>query len=178
MRICGCVYNVNVFAKSWGESNNTYTTLRLFAWLITGAYGDSQFRAMFLILAILSRVSPVSAAGNGSFTPLLLANGSAMCATDQPSLVVTVASILGIPDGVPDAVRCGMVCKGYSGCSSFNYRQSSGGLCEMYTYTPQNCTTTDKSCMFYQVSVLMRITATVCFRAADWTRGGLRFSGS
>jgi hypothetical protein len=97
------------------------------------------------------------------FKPMTSVYGSKICAVDKPSAVFPVTQVpqieIGIPYEVPDATRCGFHCSMFNGCRGFNYRQpsssslTSDGLCELYTYIPGHCTTTNTTCQYYQVSL-------------------------
>lgn len=104
----------------------------------------------------------IIAHGLMSFEPVSHDNGSAYCAVDVPTTVFPVSDIVGIPDAVPDAVRCGYACTGFVNCTSYNHKigittasnfNSWDSVCELFTFTPHNCTTLLRStnCVHYQV---------------------------
>jgi hypothetical protein len=90
-----------------------------------------------------------------SFKPLNSVYGSPICAVDDPSDVIVASDMqLGIPDATPEPVICAFVCTQRLGCVGYNHRQvvpPGEGRCELYTFVPPSCTTTDNSCQYYQV---------------------------
>lgn len=103
-----------------------------------------------------------------SYEPMTSVYGTAICATDEPNAVIS------IPDVVPSisyerlsgVTYCGMQCLAFSGCQRFNFWQSSSGSstgsrkCELYTYVPVHCTTTNNLCQYFKVS--LKFAAFVC----------------
>jgi hypothetical protein len=112
---------------------------------------------LFLMTFVVDIVT-VSTDDIKSFTLLTFAYGTRFCAVNSPSAVVLTSDVLGISDGVgPPSVTCGLSCSSYSGCVGYNYRQlpirsPADGQCELYTFTPSNCTTIDDNCEYYEVS--------------------------
>ena len=87
-------------------------------------------------------------------------NGSPLCAADVPTIAVPVDSLDGIPSPVPNVVRCGFACTGFSNCISFNYVVSPVAQCELYTFVPRNCTSmvsTGSNCRHFEVNVRRRV---------------------
>ena len=95
-----------------------------------------------------------------TFKPLLSKYGSFTCALDYPTAVIQLSQLrLGIPSGVPDSVQCAFGCEGFTGCTSFNYRQQHNasiddGYCELFMMSPMNCAAAVEYCQFHQVSSL------------------------
>jgi hypothetical protein len=97
------------------------------------------------------------------FQPMISVYESKICAVDAPSAVFPIIQVpeieIGIPYEVPDATRCGFHCSMFGGCRGFNYRQSpssslrADGLCELYTYVPVHCTTTNATCQYFKVDL-------------------------
>jgi hypothetical protein len=71
------------------------------------------------------------------FLPVKALNGSTMCATDAGSDFMWLADVVGIPNGVPDDVRCAFECTMRS-CVGFTVRNegSSNAQCEFFAQTP------------------------------------------
>jgi hypothetical protein len=91
-------------------------------------------------------------------------NGPFHCALTRPTAVFPISDVIGIPDGVPEAVTCGFLCSNYVNCTGYNYKSNdvtsvrrplSGqtGQCELFDYTPRDCATgvTKANCASYQV---------------------------
>lgn len=97
----------------------------------------------------------------GKFEPVTSwLNGLPLCAADVPTIAVPVDSLVGIPLPVPNDVRCGFACTGFSNCTSFNYVVSPVALCELYTFTPRNCTsslTSGSNCRHFEVGLSVGI---------------------
>jgi len=136
------------------ESHSCSTIYRLF---VEVAVYTSVVPLLLLLLLIIISITPVVRAqlGEQLFKPLTPAGDeSTACAVDEPSAVASIAAILGFPDGVPESVKCGFVCAGFSGCVGFNHRNASNwsngeGQCELYTFSPHNCTTNETSCRYF-----------------------------
>ena len=87
-----------------------------------------------------------------SLTLIKTPGGLPMCALNPPALSMLISDILGIPDGVPDVMRCGYQCSslGDRACAAgFNY--DGNGHCQFYVVPPVNCSTGIKSCEYYEV---------------------------
>jgi len=96
------------------------------------------------------------------FKLILTPDGLPMCALNSPSYSMLACDILGIPEGVPDVLRCGYKCStlGDTVCAAgFNYVDS--GHCEFYATPPVNCSTHNKSCEYFEVRSILS-TAMIC----------------
>src|SRR6218665_2607805 len=77
------------------------------------------------------------------FKATRLINGTAVCAIDKPTVVIAFDQ-LSLLSGdsnvcVPPAVQCALQCTRDESCTNFNYRDDPG-QCELFHYTPTNCT--------------------------------------
>ena len=77
-------------------------------------------------------------------------DGLSLCALDRPSYSILVSEVLGVPDGVPDELRCGYQCSSDDNCAAgFNYLEN--GQCQFYAVPPVNCTAQMQTCKYYEV---------------------------
>lgn len=119
---------------------------------------------VLLITFIIDCFNPdigLAIARSVNFKPVADVNGSVYCATSQPTSVFAVRDLVGIPEGVPDAVRCGYLCTGIVSCTSYNYRTDTAisvdklwtSVCELFDNFSHNCTTLSITfgCTLYQV---------------------------
>jgi hypothetical protein len=114
---------------------------------------------MLVVLLISGMMISSHFVASISYEPLVLPDGSFICARDGPTSVVSMTDVqIGIASDVPSSVRCAFICSGFSGCTSFNYRSAPNAssvddeLCELYTFTPVNCSLADHHCQYFQVS--------------------------
>jgi hypothetical protein len=101
-----------------------------------------------ILYAIIQRVV---VSGSSSCNLIKTPDGLPLCALDSPSYSVHVDKILGVPDGVPDELRCGYHCFSLADdkCSAgFNYVDD--GHCQFYSAPPVNCTTQRQTCRYYE----------------------------
>jgi len=101
-----------------------------------------------ILLVFLQLIQPCGS----SYKRILTPDGLPMCALNSPSYSMLACDILGIPEAVPDVLRCGYQCStlGDTVCAAgFNYVDS--GYCEFYATPPVNCSTNHKSCEYYEV---------------------------
>jgi putative hemolysin len=152
--------------------HNTAVTVCLFA--LAGMQSNMDLELLFA--CFVCGIVTASAVNTTTFTPLY-ANGFPVCATDRPNVVIPISTAqIGIPLGVPASVACGYSCTMYTTttCKGYNYRllpsgSAGGAQCELYTYVPGNCTTSNNSsCQYFQVDNLRFSTASL----EPWGGGG------
>lgn len=116
---------------------------------------------ILLVISVIFIYSPLNAHNVPiAFRPVAMPNGSALCATATPTLSVSAADFVGIPPGVPNEVQCGLYCSRFTKCNGFNYvsNRTNAGLCQFYTSQPTQCSASQNTCFYYQVSVVNSIT--------------------
>jgi hypothetical protein len=101
-----------------------------------------------------------AAARSLSFVASTDVDGFAYCQTiTPPTAVIAVGEIVGLPDGVPDPVRCGFFCTGFANCTGYNYKTILSvnndwtSICELFDYSSCDRSTLQKTsgCTYYLV---------------------------
>ena len=115
---------------------------------------STLFPVLIAVIYFLADLSLTRGFNQRSFRPVTDAFGeSRFCANDVPSSVIMVNDIIGLPQGVPDVVRCSYFCTSQSSCSSFNIRQGSPRQCEGFNFIPRNCSVTKPdNCQHFEVT--------------------------
>jgi len=77
------------------------------------------------------------------FKATRLINGTAVCAIDEPTVVIAfdqLSLLTGHSDAcVPPAALCALQCTRDDSCTNYNYMEDLG-RCELFHHTPTNCT--------------------------------------
>ena len=117
---------------------------------------SEPYRSTVLLLIVVATFFQTTVQ-SAPFQPLKASNGSPLCAVGSPSYSISIKDILGIPAGVPDAVKCAYRCTDVGNCEAFNHLVENGGSCQMYQTRSTNCTMNTTNCFYYQVSSRVRM---------------------
>jgi len=99
---------------------------------------SKMWKENLFLLAIFIYAEAANFAKFFKYTQTL--NGTAMCALDQPSLVIPFDQLFPLPSGScsPVGVRCAYQCALDPDCTNFNHKTDKR-KCELFYYTPKNC---------------------------------------
>src|SRR6218665_593798 len=92
-----------------------------------------------------------------SFRAATDSTGSALCATQRPSVVYDITQLdlppINSEAAPPPSALCSWKCSRESDCISFNWKAATG-KCELFNYVPSQCGISC-NCIHYEVSVVL-----------------------
>ena len=102
------------------------------------------------LLRLLNQSVVKSEESNKLFQRVTSSHGSAVCAVDKPSQLVSVDPEVVNSFCVPPDVRCAWQCARRPNCTGYNYKAVLP-KCEIYPFSPTNIISTDSSYNYFQV---------------------------
>src|SRR6218665_1956710 len=92
--------------------------------------------AALLLMSSLTCIWKPMAAGK-VFEKTQYPNGTVTCALDKPSLVIPLDQLSDVDSCIAPGALCALQCLQDPDCTNYNYRNDP--TCEIYHYTPTNC---------------------------------------